>query len=71
MFVRFFVHHVNDNYRILNLDTKTIIQSRDIIWLNQAFYDSIESKVSQKKESDDDDDDDDDDVILNSKIQRQ
>jgi hypothetical protein len=31
MFVGYSVHHVNDVYRMLNLDTKRIIQSRDII----------------------------------------
>jgi hypothetical protein len=48
----------------LNLDTKSIIQSRDIIWLNEAFHDWIEKKVSQKKENDDNND-----VFANLKIQ--
>jgi hypothetical protein len=65
MFVGYSVHHANDVYRMLNLGTKSIIQSRDIIWLNEAFQDWIEKKVSQKKETDDEDDD----VIENSKIQ--
>jgi hypothetical protein len=64
MFVGYSVHHVNDVYRILNLDTKSIIQSRDIIWLNKPFFDWNEKKVSQKKEEDDDSD-----VISNLKIQ--
>jgi adenylosuccinate synthase len=50
---------------VLNIDTKSVIQSRDIIWLNEAYHDWIERKVSQKKEIDDEDDD----VIANSKIQ--
>jgi hypothetical protein len=54
-----------DVYRMLNPDTKRIIQSRDIIWLNEAYHDWIEKKVSQKKEIDNEDDD----VIANSKIQ--
>jgi hypothetical protein len=50
---------------MLNLDTKSIIQSHDIIWLNEAYHDWIEKKISQKKEIDDEDND----VIANSKIQ--
>jgi hypothetical protein len=65
MFVGYSVHHANDVYRMLNLDTKMIIQSRDIIWLNEAYHDWIDREVSQKKEIDDEDDD----VIENSKIQ--
>jgi hypothetical protein len=65
MFVGYSVHHANDVYRMLNLDLKRIIQSRDIIWLNEAYHDWIERKVSQKKETDDEDDD----VVANSKIQ--
>jgi hypothetical protein len=61
MFVGYSVHHANDVYRMLNLDTKRIIYSLDIIWLNEAYQDWIERKVSQKKENDD--------VIENSKIQ--
>jgi hypothetical protein len=48
MFVGYSVHHANDVYRMLNLDTKRIIQSRDIIWLNEAYQDWIDGKVSQK-----------------------
>jgi hypothetical protein len=58
----------------LNLDTKSIIQSREIIWLNEVYQDWIERKVSRKKEIDDDGDDNDNDDydyynIENSKIQ--
>jgi hypothetical protein len=65
MFVGYSVHHVNDFYRMLNLDTKNIIQSRNIILLNEAYHDWIDRKVLHKKETDDEDDD----VIANSKIQ--
>jgi hypothetical protein len=65
MFVGYSVNHANDIYRMLNLDTKRIIQSRDIIWLNEAYHDWFDRKVSQKKETDDEYDD----VIANSKIQ--
>jgi hypothetical protein len=65
MFIVYSVHHANDVYRMLNLDIKTIIQSRNIIWMNEAYHDWIDRKVLQKKETDDEDDD----VIANSKIQ--
>jgi hypothetical protein len=65
VFVEYSVNHTNDVYSMLNLDTKSIIQSRDIIWLNEAYHDWIERKVLQKKEIDDEDDD----VIVNSKDQ--
>jgi hypothetical protein len=39
MFAGFSVYHVNDVYRMFNLDNKSIIQSRDIIWLNEACHD--------------------------------
>jgi 2-phospho-L-lactate transferase/gluconeogenesis factor (CofD/UPF0052 family) len=57
--------YANDVYRMLNLDTKRIIHSRDIIWLNEEYHDWIDRKVLQKKETDDEDDN----VIANSKIQ--
>jgi hypothetical protein len=56
MFVGHSVHHKKDVYRMLNIDTKSIIQSRDIIWLNEIHNYWIERKVPQKKEIDDDDD---------------
>jgi hypothetical protein len=65
MFVGYSVHHANDVYRILNLNTKRIIQSRDIIWLNEAYHDWNEKKVYKKGI-----DDEDDDGIANSKIQK-
>jgi hypothetical protein len=65
MFVGYSVHHTNDVYRMLNLYTKKIIQSRKIIWLNDAYHYWIDRKVLHKKEIDDEDDD----VITNSKIQ--
>jgi hypothetical protein len=51
---------------MLHLDTKSIIRSRGIIWLNVAYCDWIEKKVLQKKEINDDNDDD----LSNSKILR-
>jgi hypothetical protein len=42
---------------MLNLDINRIIHSPDITWLNEAYHDWIDGKVSQKKETDDEDDD--------------
>jgi hypothetical protein len=67
MLFGYVVNYVYDFYLMLNLDTKSIIQSRNIIWMNEAYHDWIEKKVSQKKEVDDEDDDN--DVIANPKIQ--
>jgi hypothetical protein len=60
IFVGYSVNHTSVVYRMLNLSTKSIIQSCEIIWLNEAYHDLIERKVSQNKENDD--------VISNSKI---
>jgi hypothetical protein len=65
MFVGYSVHHANDVYRMLNLDTMSIIQSRNIIWLNVEDHDWIERKVLQKKEIEDENDD----AIANLNIQ--
>jgi hypothetical protein len=56
MFVGYSEHHANDVYRMLNLETKSIIHSRDIIWMNVAYHDWIERKVSQKEEIGNEDD---------------
>jgi hypothetical protein len=49
MFVGYSGNHANDVYRMLNLDTKSVIHSRDIIRLNEAYHDWIDRKVSQKR----------------------
>jgi hypothetical protein len=36
-FVGYTEHHSRDVYRMLNLITNTIINSRDIIWLNKTY----------------------------------
>jgi hypothetical protein len=46
MFVGHAVNHSNDVYRMLNLDSKRIIHSRDIIWLERNFKTWSKSKVS-------------------------
>jgi hypothetical protein len=57
MFVGYSVNHSNDVYRILNLDSKRIIHSRDIIWLERNFKTWSRSKISVEKLDDADDDD--------------
>jgi hypothetical protein len=37
MFVGYMEHHSRDAYRMLNLTTNSIINSRDIIWLNNEW----------------------------------
>jgi hypothetical protein len=49
MFVGYSVYHANDVYRMLNLDNKSIIQSRNIIWLNEADNDWIEKKFHKRR----------------------
>jgi hypothetical protein len=49
MFVGYSVHHTNDAYRMLNLDTKSIIQSRNIIWLNEEYHDWMERKFRKRR----------------------
>jgi hypothetical protein len=48
MFVGYSVHHANDVYRMLNLDNKRIIHSRDIIWLNEAYHDWVDRKFAKE-----------------------
>jgi hypothetical protein len=55
VFVGYSVNHSNDVYQMLNLDSKRIIHSRDIIWLERNFKTWSKSKVSTEKLDDDDD----------------
>jgi hypothetical protein len=50
---------------MLNIDTKSIIQSLNITWMNEAYHDWIEMNVSHKRDIEDEDHD----VIANLKIQ--
>jgi len=56
MFVGYSVNHSNDVYRMLDLDSKRIIHSRDIIWLERNFKTWSRSKISTEKLDDDDND---------------
>jgi hypothetical protein len=49
MFVGYSVNHSNDVYRMLNLHSKRIIHSRDIIWLDRNFKTWSKLKVSTEK----------------------
>jgi hypothetical protein len=44
MFVGYTEHHSRDVYRMLNLATNSIINSRDIIWLNKTYKELKENK---------------------------
>jgi hypothetical protein len=46
MFVAYSVHHAHDVYRMLNIETEMIINSQDIIWLNEMHKDLIGRKVN-------------------------
>jgi hypothetical protein len=59
MFVGYSGNHSNDDYRMLNLESKRIINSRDVIWLGRNFKTWSKSKISTEKLDVVDDDDDD------------
>jgi Reverse transcriptase (RNA-dependent DNA polymerase) len=46
------VNHVHDVYRMLNMETKYVINSRDIIWLNQMYNNWKIKKVKKYIEDD-------------------
>jgi hypothetical protein len=39
MFLGYSVNHAHEVYRMLNMETKYVINLRDIIWLNQVYND--------------------------------
>jgi hypothetical protein len=39
VFVGYAVSHADDVYRLLNSKTKSIIKSRDVVWLNESYGD--------------------------------
>jgi hypothetical protein len=45
MFVGYTEHHSRDVYRMLNLTTNSIINSRDIIWLNKTYREWKDNKA--------------------------
>jgi hypothetical protein len=46
MFFGYTEHHSRDVYRMLNLATNSIINSRDIIWLNKTYKEWKENKAT-------------------------
>jgi hypothetical protein len=53
MFVGYTEHHSRDVYRMLNLTTNSIINSRDIIWLNKTYKELKENKSTISNVEDD------------------
>jgi hypothetical protein len=53
MFVGYTEHHSRDVYRILNLTTNSIINSRDIIWLNKTYGEWKNNKTTISTAEDD------------------
>ena len=58
MFMGYSVDHSNDVFRMLNLETKKIINSRDIVWLGKSFKMWSNSKLPNEKVEVDEDYDD-------------
>jgi hypothetical protein len=54
MFMGYSVNHSHDVYRMLNMETKYVIYSQDIIWLNQMYNDWKVKKVKNFFEDDED-----------------
>jgi hypothetical protein len=46
MFVAYTEHHSRDLYRMLNLTTNSIMNSRDIIWLNKTYKERKNVKIT-------------------------
>jgi hypothetical protein len=56
IFMGYSINHAHDVYRMLNIKTKKIINSRDIIWMN-TFYKDWKDQIDKKKSVVKDDDD--------------
>jgi hypothetical protein len=56
MFMGYYIDHAHDVYRMLNIETKTTINSRDIVWMNKVYKDWKDQKEKKKSEVDDEDD---------------
>jgi hypothetical protein len=51
---RYAVNHDDDVYKVLNPKTKSIIKSRDVVWLNKSYGAWIESKNDTSVSNDSD-----------------
>jgi hypothetical protein len=54
VFVGYAVNHADDDYRLLNPKTKSIIKSRDVVWLNKSYgaWIKIKNDTNVKDDSD-------------------
>jgi hypothetical protein len=55
MIMGYSINHAHDAYRMLNIETKKIIKSRDIVWMNKVYKDWKDQKDKKNSEVDDDD----------------
>ena len=55
MFVGYSKHHANDVFRMINMDTEMIINSFEIICLNEVYKDWMARKVKHQFNNNDDD----------------
>ena len=68
MFVGYSVDHAHDVYRMLNLETNYIINSRDIKWLKSYHKDWIKKSIQLERIENDDDDDNVNDSFMIQKV---
>jgi hypothetical protein len=54
-FVGYSVDHANDVYRMLNLNSKSIIQKREVFWL-EKYYNAWRKSKAPSNDNDKDDD---------------
>jgi hypothetical protein len=69
LFLGYSANHAVDVYRMLNLETRRVIHTRDIIWMNQT-YGQYKNITATKTVNVDDSDDEDDDATSNSETGR-
>jgi hypothetical protein len=56
MFMGYSTNHAHDVYRMISIETKKIIKSRDIIWMNTVYKDWKDQKDKTQSEVEDEDD---------------
>jgi hypothetical protein len=55
MFVGYLLDHANDVYWILNLNSKRLIQTRDVFWLEKCYNDWCKNKYPSNYNDKDED----------------
>jgi hypothetical protein len=70
MFMGYSINHAHDVYRMLNIKTNKIINSRDIVWMNKVYKDWKDQKDKKKSEVDNEDDADEPKIQEANKTQR-